>query len=173
LNEQEKLLEYTNRNYKIGPVRTILGVVGTMLNKTGPGRLMKRVSEINTKNKIAKQARKERVRLQEEVTDWSLITAGGLFTYFYQNLTIISAPIIPVINITAKALALTTRDVIVITTIKKYGATYTGVLIQSRFSAPIAIVLTIISWKLTLRIARTSGYTIAHLGRFLFPRLPE
>ena len=71
LNEQERLLEFTNRNHKLGPVRTILGVVGTMLNKTGPGRLMKRVSEINTKNKIARQAQKERRRLQEEVTDWS------------------------------------------------------------------------------------------------------
>lgn len=117
--------------------------------------------------------RQKRNRLQEEVADWSLITIGGVFTYFYQNMTIISAPIIPLINTVAKIFAISGKDLITITTMKKGGVIYTGLMVQSKFSAPIAILLTIASWKITLMVMRKTGYFTAHVSKFLLPGLPE
>ena len=112
-------------------------------------------------------------RLQEEVADWSLITIGGIFTYFYQNMTIASAPKIPLINTIAKIFAISSKDLITITTMKKGRVIYTGLMVQTKFTAPIATLLTIASWKIILMVMRKTGYFTAHLSKFLLPGLPE
>ena len=88
-------------------------------------------------------------------------------------MTIISASIIPLVNIVAKAFTIINRDILILTTIKKARVTYTGLMVQTKFSAPIAILLTIASWKISLMVIRKSGYFAAHLGKVLLPGLPE
>jgi hypothetical protein len=62
LDEQERLLEFTQRKHKFGPIRTLIGVVGNLFNQTGPGKLIQRISEANAKAKAEKLATEARHR---------------------------------------------------------------------------------------------------------------
>jgi hypothetical protein len=88
-------------------------------------------------------------------------------------MTVITAPIIPIVNTAARALALTSQDLIILTSVKKFGAVYMGIAIQSRYAAPIGIILSILSWKITLVVVRKSLYLSGNLSQLLLPRLSE
>ena len=54
-----------------------------MFSQTGSGKLFQKMVETNARNKLQRLNRQRRNRFQEEVTDRSIITIGGIFTYFY------------------------------------------------------------------------------------------
>ena len=145
----------------------------TSLIRLGPGKLIQKINDTNSRNKLEKMKRQKRNRLQEEIVTWSLIIIAGIFTYISQNTIIISALIISLINTVAKILAIFGKDLITIIIMKKGGVIYTGLVVQTKFLTPIVVLLTIASWRITLMVMRKTGYFTAHLSRFLLPGLPE
>ena len=159
LEKQELVEQILSENQSNGPVKALLRAASDVFARTFPGKFIAKASEAARKHRTIKRREREARRLKDLATDTGTVIGLGVMFNTYRSLSLLTTPLISIVNIAGKAVGITTRDLIIISSQKKAGVIYYGIMIQSQFALPCGIVLTIICWIITVRIARLTVRT--------------